>query len=142
MTTDVITEFESLATPPESFRHADHIRLAFEYLSQYPPLEALSRFCQALKKFAAAHGKPNLYHETITCAYLYLIRERMARATEPLTWQEFSRQIRTCLSGRAASSICFTALGRFNPSSPARPLSCPTALHRSRQISSRTLSAS
>ena len=92
MTTDVITEFESLATPPESFRHADHIRLAFEYLSQYPPLEALSRFCQALKKFAAAHGKPNLYHETITCAYLYLIRERMARATEPLTWQEFSRQ--------------------------------------------------
>ena len=92
MTTDLIGQFESLAIPPESFHHADHIRLAFEYLAQYPPLEALSRFCQALKKFAAAHGKANLYHETITCAYLYLIRERMAREGKPMTWQAFSQQ--------------------------------------------------
>jgi hypothetical protein len=87
---DFITEFESGAVPPESFHHADHVRLAFEYLSRYSLLEALTRFCAALKSFAAAHGKAMLYHETITWAYLFLIHERMARATGPQSWAQFS----------------------------------------------------
>lgn len=70
---DLIAQFESGENTPSSFHHADHIRLAFEYLSRYPTVEALSRFCQALKKFVASQGKPGLYHETITCAYLFLI---------------------------------------------------------------------
>jgi hypothetical protein len=37
-----------------------------------------------------AHGKPNLYHETITWAFLLLIRERIARSNSPQTWTEFS----------------------------------------------------
>jgi hypothetical protein len=87
---DLITEFESGAVPPESFHHADHVQLAFEYLSRYPLLEALTRFCAALKSFATAHGKAMLYHETITWAYLFLIHERMARANGSQTWAQFS----------------------------------------------------
>jgi hypothetical protein len=87
---DLITEFESGAIPPESFHHADHVRLAFEYLSRYPLLEALTRFCAALKSFATAHGKAMLYHETITWAYVFLIHERRARAVETQTWAQFS----------------------------------------------------
>ncbi len=86
---DLITQFESGETAPDSFHHADHVRLAFEYLSRYSTLEALSRFCQALKKFAASHGKVGLYHETITFAYLFLIRERMASAEKAVSWDEF-----------------------------------------------------
>jgi hypothetical protein len=85
-----ITEFESAAVPPECFHHADHVRLAFEYLSRYPLLEALTRFCTALKSFANAHGKAMLYHETITWAYLFLIHERMARENGIHTWAQFS----------------------------------------------------
>jgi hypothetical protein len=87
---DLIRQFECGATRPESFHHADHVRLAFEYLSRYDVLEALARFSDALKRFAAAQGKPTLYHETITWTYLFLIRERLSRAGRVQSWDEFA----------------------------------------------------
>jgi hypothetical protein len=89
---DLIKQFEDGTTPPGSFHHADHVRLAFEYLCRYSVLEALQRFSDALKRFAAAQGKPQLYHETITSAYLILIRERQARAGQSQTWEEFAER--------------------------------------------------
>jgi hypothetical protein len=88
---ELILRFESDAIRAESFHHADHVRLAFAYLSQYPVLQALERFATALKHFAEARGKSQLYHETITCAYFFLIRERMARRGGA-EWEEFSRR--------------------------------------------------
>jgi hypothetical protein len=87
---ELIQQFEDGATPAGTFHHAEHVRLAFEYLCRYPALEALHRFSCALQHFAAAQGKPQLYHETITWAYLLLIRERIARAASSQTWEEFS----------------------------------------------------
>src|SRR5437660_9503862 len=86
--TDLIENFERGKL--EQFHHSDHVRIAFEYLCRYPALEALGRFSDALRRFAAAQGKPHLYHETITWAYLLLIRERMARAGRTQTWEEFA----------------------------------------------------
>jgi hypothetical protein len=63
----------------ESFHHRDHVRLAWIYLHDLPLLEALARFTASLKRFAAHSGHPELYHETITWAYLLLIHERMER---------------------------------------------------------------
>jgi len=82
--------FERCTLANDSFHHADHVRMAFLYLQKYAPLEALRRFSSALARFAAAHGKPNLYHETITWAFLLLIRERIARSDSQQTWAEFS----------------------------------------------------
>lgn len=76
---------------PGEFHHSDHVRLAFAYLSKYPVLEAIERFTGALKRFAATRGKAALYNETITHAYFFLIRERMARAGD-VTWEEFARR--------------------------------------------------
>ena len=87
---EIIQEFEQGRAPGGSFHHADHIRVAFSYLSQYPVLEALQKFSEALRRFAAARGKPGLYHETITWAYLFLIRERMLSADHAETWEEFA----------------------------------------------------
>ncbi|HEV3208597.1 MAG TPA: hypothetical protein VGZ28_16730 [Terriglobales bacterium] len=84
-------QFERGTLPNESFRHREHVRMAFLYLTEYPALRALQMFSEALQKFAAAHGKPQLYHETITWAYILLIRERMARAGRPEDWEEFAR---------------------------------------------------
>jgi hypothetical protein len=86
----LIQQFEDGTTPTGAFHHADHVRLAFEYLCRYSVLEALERFSEALKRFAAAQGKPRLYHETTTWAYLLLIRERIARANCVQTWEEFA----------------------------------------------------
>lgn len=84
-----IASFEDCSLGIEAFHHADHVRVAFLYLCQYPVLEALHRFSTSLIRFATAHGKPGLYHETITWAFLLLIRERIARAGRPQTWTEF-----------------------------------------------------
>jgi hypothetical protein len=96
MTADELTDaefmaaFENCTLNNESFHHSDHVRMAFLYLSRYPALEALRRFSDMLRRFAAAKGKPGLYHETITWAFLLLIHERMARSALARTWAQFA----------------------------------------------------
>lgn len=85
----LISEFEQ-GRAPGSFHHPDHVRVAFAYVSEWPLLEAIAKFSAALKRFAALKGKPNLYHETITWAYLLLIHERIARTGGGQSWQEFA----------------------------------------------------
>jgi hypothetical protein len=87
---ELIERFESDTLPGE-FHHAEHVRLAFAYLSECPVVEALDRFVSALKRFAMLRGKPERYHETITFAYFFLIQERMVRMPD-LEWDEFARQ--------------------------------------------------
>jgi hypothetical protein len=82
--------FESCTLPIDSFHHAEHVKMAFLFVQKFTPLEALGRFSSSLSRFAAANGKPNLYNETITWAFLLLIRERIARANSSQTWAEFS----------------------------------------------------
>ena len=86
---EIIRHFETDTLPGDGFHHADHVWLAFAYLCEYPPLEALGKFAAALKRFASARGKPQLYNETITHAYFFLIRERMARSPG-CEWEEFA----------------------------------------------------
>lgn len=87
---EFMTNFESGTLPNESFHHRDHVRMAFLYVRRYPPLQALERFSAALARFAAANGKPQLYNETITWAFMFLIRERLARTGANQTWNEFA----------------------------------------------------
>jgi hypothetical protein len=82
--------FESGTLPAASFHHADHVKMAFLYLQKFTPLEALARFSAGLARFATANGKPDRYNETVTWAFLLLIRERIARAASTPTWAEFS----------------------------------------------------
>lgn len=93
---ELIDRFERDLDPEMPFHHADHVRLAFAYLSQYPVLDALQKFSSALKRFATARGKTQLYNETITCAYFFLIRERMIRLevahSKAADWEEFAAQ--------------------------------------------------
>jgi hypothetical protein len=79
---EIIDRFESGNVPESGFHHADHVRLAFAYLRSFPVLHALERLSTAVKQFAASHGKTQLYHETITWAYIFLIAERIARSSE------------------------------------------------------------
>ena len=86
----LIRQFEQGLIPCDAFHHADHVRVAFAYLCEYSVAEALERFVVALKRFATACGKPQLYNENITRSYFALISERMA-AREGSSWEEFSR---------------------------------------------------
>ena len=87
---EFVRAFEGCTLPNTAFHHRDHVRLAWIYLRQATPLEALARFAAGLQRFAAFNGHPGLYHETITWAYLFLIHERMADGTGGETWEEFA----------------------------------------------------
>lgn len=88
----LLRAFESGSLDPSAFHHLDHVRVAWLYAKNEPPLTALGRFAEALRRFATAAGKPGLYHETITWAFLLLIRERIERSGGVGTFAEFVEQ--------------------------------------------------
>ncbi len=79
---------ENGALDPAMFPHPEHVRLGYEMLGRYPFGEAVARFSRGLRLLAAKGGRPEVYHETITVAFLALIGERRARAPER-DWSEF-----------------------------------------------------
>src|SRR5581483_11548566 len=90
---EIISNFESGAVAESGFHHIDHVRLAFAYVKIYPVLVALEKFSAALKKFAVRYGKVQLYNQTITYSYIFLIAERIARSNaEELDWSDFADQ--------------------------------------------------
>jgi hypothetical protein len=89
---ELISGLEQATLVNSDFHHSDHVRAAFLYLTLYSPLEAMQRFSASLAKFAAACGRADRYNETITWAFLLLVRERMARAARPMTWSEFAAE--------------------------------------------------
>jgi hypothetical protein len=61
-----------------AFRHADHVRVAFEMLRRHAFQDAVQPFCSSLQGIAARAGNPGAYHATVTLAFLSLIAERSA----------------------------------------------------------------
>jgi hypothetical protein len=86
---EFVDAFEACAIANSDFHHADHVRLAWIYLREHPLMEAIERFTTSLQRFAAHHGVPGVYHETITWVYLLLIHERMQRDGAPADWVAF-----------------------------------------------------
>lgn len=87
---EFIERFEDCTLPAKGFHHPEHIKVVWLYLQRYSVLETLTRFSESLKRFATANGKPNLYHETITWAYVFLINERMERNGRDENWPDFT----------------------------------------------------
>jgi hypothetical protein len=86
----LLAAFESCTLAPEAFGHREHVRVAWLILRAHPRFEdGAQRFCAGLRRFAEANGKPGLYHETITWAYLVLVNERM-RASGDAGFEELA----------------------------------------------------
>ncbi len=89
---EFIEAFEDCSLPAANFEHSQHVRLAWLYLQRHSALDALAKFTKGLKRFAAHNGKANLYHETITWSYIFLIHERIARTEGAQDWDTFVRE--------------------------------------------------
>lgn len=61
------------------FHHRDHLAVATTYLYAADFDSALSRMRATLLRFAAHHGVPNLYHETLTRFWMSEISKRLDR---------------------------------------------------------------
>jgi hypothetical protein len=91
--------FERGALDPANFPHSEHVRVGYEMLGSYSFGEAIMRFSRGLKLLAAKAGKPQVYHETITVAFLALINERRMRGTGE-SWTEFEANNRDLFDKR------------------------------------------
>jgi hypothetical protein len=85
---DELRALETGALDPAKFPHAEHVRLAYEMLGRHSFGEAVTRFSRGLRLLAANAGHPEVYHETITVAFLALVGERRVRAGHA-GWHEF-----------------------------------------------------
>jgi hypothetical protein len=87
-TEEELRVLERGALDPAKFPHPEHVRLGYEMLRRYSFGEAITRFSRGLQLLAANAGRPQVYHETITVAFLALINERRARSGAK-GWSEF-----------------------------------------------------
>jgi len=90
MTEALLASFLGGEIDNRAFRHADHLRVAFELLQRQPFPQAAATFSSALKVIAAKAGNPGAYHETITLAFLALIAERRV-VGELDAYEDFAR---------------------------------------------------
>ena len=86
---ELLAGFEDGTLSAAGFGHHQHVQVAWMFVRRDGMPQAIDHFSRALKRFADANGKPGLYHQTITWAYLLIIAERQARAPAA-TWSEFA----------------------------------------------------
>jgi hypothetical protein len=76
---EFLAAFEGCTLTRQQWTHAAHVRMAWLYLQSGQSFEAVfSKTRQNIQRFnRAVLGKPEGYHETITYAFLRLIRSRL-----------------------------------------------------------------
>ena len=72
--------FENGAVTPADFGHLAHVRVAWVYLHEADSIDAaLARMRAAIRRFAAAAGASQKYHETITVLWMRLLEDARAQ---------------------------------------------------------------
>jgi hypothetical protein len=78
--TEFARAFEDGSVTPAEFTHLAHVRVAWVYLNESASMEdALPRMRDAIRRFAAAAGATQKYHETITVFWMRLLADVRAR---------------------------------------------------------------
>jgi hypothetical protein len=58
----------------EDFHHGSHLQVAWVYLAESSSVrQAINKMRNTLRRFAAAAGRPEKYHETITLFWVHLL---------------------------------------------------------------------
>lgn len=90
---EFLEAFEQGRVAPADFHHREHLRLAWLYVRRDGLVAAQARVRSAIQSFARAAGKPDLYHETLTLAWVALLdaglRAERASGREPATFAQF-----------------------------------------------------
>ena len=71
------------------FHHRDHIRAAWVYLRRYKDGEAASRMAEGIRRFARHHGAETKYHETVTRAWMRLVRRAFLDSPQEASFPAF-----------------------------------------------------
>jgi hypothetical protein len=74
-----IAEFEALDFDVDTFDHAAHVYVAWQYVRERDLLDAIARYRETLIRLTKRIGVPGKYHETITWFFMILVAERVRR---------------------------------------------------------------
>ena len=86
---ELLRQFEDTSLPTSFFSHQQHVRVAWLFVRRHGMPGAMTSFSDALRRFANAKGAHNLFHVTITWAYLLIIHERQ-ETCRAMTWDSFA----------------------------------------------------
>jgi hypothetical protein len=79
---DFLAQFEATTLPKKLWTHEAHIRMAYLYLRHNPDIDTLLPLVRArIGSYNLAQSNKNGYHETITVAFLRIVRARMQQST-------------------------------------------------------------
>lgn len=92
---DFLAAFESGRVAPADFHHREHVRLTWLYLGRDGLDQGRARMVGAIRAFAAAAGKPNLYLEDLTQAWIERVwsalqADRRDAARAPAAFDHFA----------------------------------------------------
>ena len=66
-------QFETRSLTHEQFRHGEHVRFTWIYLTFESPQRVATRLCRSLLELATAHGVAQRFHHTLTVAWVRII---------------------------------------------------------------------
>jgi hypothetical protein len=92
----LVQSFEACTLSNTEFNHPAHMTVALWYLTRMPFVEAVHTMRTNIQRFAAAHHRGQLYHETITLFWMKLLRHFLevaqpGQALSDLTYQAVTR---------------------------------------------------
>src|SRR4029450_735599 len=93
---EFLAAFESATIANSEFRHREHLRMAWLYVRRDGPALGAVRIREGIQRFAAAHGVPHLYHETLTGFWARLMTPAAEGASPPVGGLE---EVRACAGG-------------------------------------------
>ena len=93
----LVDRFECCLLDKTEFHHRDHLTVSVAYLYAGDLARAMERMRASLTRFAAHHGVPGLYHETLTIFWLQQVEKRLDRG---LCLVESVRRIQTELADK------------------------------------------
>jgi hypothetical protein len=70
---EFLAAFEAATLPNAALRHREHLRLAWLYIRRDGAGRGGAQVRAGLRRFAAAHGVPHLYHESLTLFWIRLV---------------------------------------------------------------------
>jgi hypothetical protein len=66
-------QFETQTLSNGAFRHREHVRLTWGYLTEESPEAVADRLCRSLLTLASSHGVAERFHCTLTVAWVWMI---------------------------------------------------------------------
>ena len=91
----IVAEFEATTLPYAVWRlHATHLHVALWYILHLPAGEAIERICQGIQRYNLVQGtlqtRTGGYQETLTLAFIHLIRHFAARTDRERPFAEIA----------------------------------------------------